>query len=586
MKVLILGASGIIGQHLRRWQPGGDVEPLYTSRQHLPWGDSVKKDFQTDADVEKFCDKHDPDVIINLIGENRPDLVELDPGIKSWFSNVEIPLALKRWIEKRQRWLIHVSTQAVYGGLRAPYYSGPVLSADVDPPVNTYGKQKLKAEHLLMLRERETQVIIVRLTFILGIRPFPDLGRTNPLEMMYDDYDKQLVAKQVTDRMFSPCFANDAAAFLWQLVGTLHHLEPLLDRFLTRKRYFNIGLPMQVTRAAVSIMAQANLRKHRAAAYQGAVDPVKHARAFPKAAKRPHDTTFNSDAVHDETWEEALNTTTAEWRIRMDRTSEHDRALELALFFGIREGEARVQLMRGFGVLHQEVAKDFRAAKSMKTHSWTDFDLLQWYKKTPAYCWELSAYHLDKGFNYTGMCQGIAEHIVKTFGEGATVICLGDGIGDLTMDLLEHKLDAVYHDLLDSQTARFAAFRFQRHAKTPLMWLTDGWEPPNIERAEMLKGKIKVVVALDFFEHMTDVEGYVKAVYDMLSPGGMMIAVNAFGIGDEEHGDSIPMHLSRNNVYADPDKKTGEAGWDVLTRKIGFVDLKNGWRQKPEGKKK
>jgi len=266
----------------------------------------------------------------------------------------------------------------------------------------------------------------------------------------------------------------------------------------------------------------------------------------------------------------------------MDRTSEHDRALELALFFGIREGEARVQLMRGFQVLHQEVAKDFRVAKSRKSVAvWSDFDLLQWYRQTPAYCWELTAYHLDKGFNYEGMCNGIAEHIIATFGEGATVVALGDGVGDLTMNLLEHKLDAVYHDLMGSQTARFAAFRFNRHAKTPLMWLTDDWTPPQIKQAASLEGKIKVVVALDFFEHVTEVEAYVRAVWDMLVPGGMLMAVNAFGIGDAEHGDSIPMHLSRNNKYADPDPKTGEAGWDVLLRKIGFIDLKNGWRQKP-----
>lgn len=593
MKVLVLGASGIIGQHLRRWSPGDDVEVIYTSRQHLPWDGSLKVELTSDEDVEKLLKKQDPDVIINLAGENRPDVVEKDPDAY-WFINVEMPLALKRWCEKRNRWLIHVSTQGVYQGDMPPYRANQMHG----PPVNEYGKQKLRAEQLLMERSHETQVIIVRLTFILGVRPFPNLGRINPLEQMIAStmtilrfHHKKIdttpfVLKQVGDRYFSPCFANSAAAFLWQLVGSLHsRLDPILDRYLERKRVFNLGLPMKLSRAITTVVAGAQVAKQIGLSTEGVklVEPVSHDDDFPypKYARRPKDTTYAPDAVHDESWEDAIKTTVAEWRVRMDRASEHDRALELALFFGIREGEARVQLMRGFIALHHEVAKDFRAAKSMKPQSWTDFDLLQWYKTTPAYCWELTAYHLDAGYNYEGMCNGISQHIVKEYGEGATVVALGDGVGDLTMNMLEHKLDPVYHDLMGSQTARFAAFRFTRHAKTPLMWLTDDWAPPQIAGAPMLHGKIKAVVALDFFEHVTDVEAYVRACWDMLVPGGVLMAVNAFGIGDAEHGDSIPMHLSRNNVYADPDPKTGEAGWDVLLRKIGFIDLKNGWRQKP-----
>lgn len=600
MKVLVLGASGIVGQHLRRWEPGLGVEVTYTSRQALPWDNTVKVNLTSDEDVEKLLKKHDPDVIINLAGENRPDVVEKDPDTY-WFINVEMPLALKRWCEQRNRWLIHISTQGVFEGNVPPYRATRVRLGM--HPVNEYGMQKLRAEQLLMERSHETQIILVRLTFMLGVRPFKELGRMNPLEQIFDsvcqllqasqadadareDAEDHIRLKQVDDRYFSPCFANSAAAFLWQLVGSLvSRLDPILDRYLERKRVFNIGLPMKLSRAVVTVAAGMQLAHQMKVSTEDVplVEPVLHDDAFPypQYARRPKDTTFAPDAVHDESWEDAIKTTVAEWRVRMERSSEHDRALELALFFGIREGEARVQLMRGFIALHHDVAKDFRAAKSMKPQSWTDFDLLQWYKQTHAYCWELTAYHLDAGYNYEGMCNGISEHIVREYGEGATVVALGDGVGDLTMNMLEHKLDPVYHDLMGSQTARFAAFRFTRHSKTPLMWLTDDWAPPQIAGAEMLKDKIKAVVALDFFEHVTDVEAYVQACWDMLVPGGVLMAVNAFGIGDAEHGDSIPMHLSRNNVYADPDPNTGEAGWDVLCRKIGFIDLKNGWRQKP-----
>jgi dTDP-4-dehydrorhamnose reductase len=528
-------------------------------------------------DVERFCDLWDPDVIINLIGENSPDAVEKAPD-QYWFQNVEIPLALKRWSDKRKRWIVHVSSQAVFGGEHAPYGTA-IPNGDIDPPVNHYGKQKLATEKLMMMREHETMIYIVRLTFILGVRPWPNLGRANPLEQMYRSKlptNRSLRPKQVADRWFSPCFANDAASFIWQLVGTFKPLDPLLDRFLTRKRVFNVGLPMKVSRADVAFTVVANLLHHEGRlpdllAHQDVLLAVQHDKAFPDLAQRPIDTTFNSDAVHDETWDEALNVCTAEWRTRMDRQSEHDRALELSLFLGIREGEARVQLMRGFGALHGEVANDFRAARVRK-QQWTDFDLLMWYKQTNAYLWELSAYHLDTGFNYTGMCTGISQHLLTEYGPGAGVVALGDGIGDLSISLAEHGLSPIYHDLLGSQTARFAVFRFNRRGLTPLLMLTDDWAPPK-KPDETVSGKIKAVVALDFFEHLINVEDWAESVFELLDTGGQFLAQNAFGIGDDEHEGSIPMHLTRNNKYV--------TEWEPLLTRIGFTKLPSGWWAKP-----
>ena len=55
----------------------------------------------------------------------------------------------------------------------------------------------------------------------------------------------------------------------------------------------------------------------------------------------------------------------------------------------------------------------------------------------------------------------------------------------------------------------------------------------------------------------------------MLRPGGGFLAQNAFAIGDEEHGNSIPMHLAINNKYADE--------WSSLMLEIGFSSDPSGW---------
>jgi hypothetical protein len=248
-------------------------------------------------------------------------------------------------------------------------------------------------------------------------------------------------------------------------------------------------------------------------------------------------------------------------------------AEELAAFFKIDEEKARTRLNLGFGYLHTCVAQDWRESNPQ-----TDAEILEWYRKTPAYCWELSAYHADAGFNYTGMCRGIAEHL-KGAGK-RTPLCIGDGIGDMTIELIGHGLDAAYHDLAGSVTAHFAMYRFEQRNLRPWLVLSSEWQPPRLHPDSV---RPDAVIAHDFFEHVVNVDEWVQGVYDMLPPGGLFLAQNAFAIGDPDHGGSIPMHLARNNYYADGDPlHGGKAGWDVVCERIGFVATGQGnWRVKP-----
>lgn len=233
----------------------------------------------------------------------------------------------------------------------------------------------------------------------------------------------------------------------------------------------------------------------------------------------------------------------------------------LADFFGIPWAEVDSRLALGFAGLHAKVAEDFRRAAPK-----TDEELLEWYRQTEAYIWELTAYHLDERFNYAGMCRGIAEHLDRL--DKPRVLCLGDGIGDLTLTLWQHGLQPTYHDLQGSKTAEYAIFRLTRLIDGPgrdtlRFNMTQDWEP------QFSANQYDAVVALDFFEHLTDVEGWARAVHHALVPGGQFLAQNAFGIGDDEHEGSIPMHLTRNNRYV--------TDWEPLLRTIGFAKQPSGW---------
>ncbi len=235
------------------------------------------------------------------------------------------------------------------------------------------------------------------------------------------------------------------------------------------------------------------------------------------------------------------------------------RAKELAQFFGMTETEALAKLKLGFGYHHAEVTADWKRANPQ-----TDDEILEWYRKTSSYCWELSSYHLDERFTYMEMCAGISEAL-RAKGVNRA-LCLGDGIGDLTIKLRQDGIEAVYHDMPGSQTAQFADQRMTEYLGHPHSHEFDDPKYMRVPRG------YDAIVSLDFLEHVKSVPDWTKEIYASLRPGGYMMCQNAFACGSGPDG-SIPMHLSENDIY--------EKTWDPLCSEIGFVQISSNWYQRP-----
>ena len=510
MKVLVLGASGIIGQHMRLCVPAG-VRAVFVGGPS-----SGGLDLSKAHNVFALLIAERPDVIVNLAGESNVDRLERAPA-----KHAPIMGTRSCWLgvhcARYRCHLVHVSTQAVFGGAQSPYSP---MSATA--PANEYGRQKERAE--LAVRHVDYWTI-VRATFVLGVRPIQASGRVNPAEQILAGAQQ----RQVADRWFSPLFARDAAALLWKLAQ-----DP------PARQIVHLGVPKTVSRYDVARDLGADCMAALHTDFKG-------------LAARPIDTTYAADALSLSSYEDGIQQIRKDWEARQNMDLEY-RAREIALFLGKTEQECLVRLRQGFGVLHGAVREDFLSANPV-----TDEALLEWYRATESYIWELSAYHCDPGFNYTGMCHGIAERLAVA-GVGS-VLVLGDGIGDLTMALRRRGLRAFYHDLAASRTAEFARHRFHLAGEPFLAEMTSGWQPD-------IQGRYDAIVSLDFLEHVTDVPAWVEAIKGALVPGGLFCAQNAFGIGSGAQG-SIPCHLARNDRF--------EKDWDPLLISLGFTRESSNW---------
>ena len=422
-------------------------------------------------------------------------------------------MRISDWCNHNGKRLVQISSQAVWSGKYPPY---PAVLENVDGPVNAYGKQKRDAELGVLARGGT----IVRLSFILGIRPLPHVGRKNPLEAMIAGQ-----SPQVSDRWFSPLMAMDAARAIWDEV-----LKP------SGKLIIQCGIPERWSRYEVAKLVNPE------------VVACSHD-DFPGIAPRPVDTTYagRPDPLP----------MSAHVRDALEMET-HDRAIELALFFGIDYRSALGKMSQGFGPLHNAVSDDWRARNPQ-----TEAEILDFYRQTETYIWELSAYHDDPAWNYSGMCAGIATRL-KSEPDCTRVLCLGDGIGDVTLALHRDGFDAVYHDLADSRTAEYAAVRF---------WRQTGETIKRNMTATFtgVTGEYDAVVSLDYLEHVPNVDDWVRAIHSALRHGGLFCAQNAFACGSGPDG-AMPMHLACNDRF--------EKDWDALLTATGFEQLAPQWYRK------
>lgn len=202
MRLLITGGSGYLGRHLvRRVAAGWPGEWRYTTFSTDPLGlpQGVRLDLRDGAAVARFVAEFAPDAVIHTAGSNRtPDMAAVIVDGTRYVAGAAARAGAR---------LVHLSTDSVFGGDRAPYdESAPPA------PLNDYGRAKAAAEALALAHPN---AVAVRTSLIYGLDEI-DNGTAWMVEALRAGQPVTLF----TNQRRNPIWVETLAAACLELVDT------------------------------------------------------------------------------------------------------------------------------------------------------------------------------------------------------------------------------------------------------------------------------------------------------------------------------------------------------------------------------
>lgn len=202
MKVLVTGASGQLGNELRRLFETGTAEigpiPAKFADAEVVYTDTPQLDI-TDADaVDAFVSEGAFDLIINCAAMTNVDGCEAHEDA-AYLVNATGAENLARAAARADIPIVHTSTDYVFPGNEA----GERAESDMVAPISAYGRSKLKGEQLVAAANPKRH--IVRTAWLYG---YVGKNFAKTMLRLAEDHDAVTV---VDDQLGNPTSANDLA---------------------------------------------------------------------------------------------------------------------------------------------------------------------------------------------------------------------------------------------------------------------------------------------------------------------------------------------------------------------------------------
>lgn len=202
LKVLVIGASGLVGGRLSRRLPREfDVYGTYHVKKPagLEGGILRPLDITDKNQATGLFKEFKPDVVIHTAAVTNVDYCE-DHREEAWRVNVEGTRNLVELSRVMVAKLVFMSTDYIFDGKNGPYSEG-----DESSPINYYGLTKLEGEKLV---EKLDEHIIVRTTVVYGydfesknfaMQMLQKLGQNQKMNVPNDQYGNPTLADNLAD---------------------------------------------------------------------------------------------------------------------------------------------------------------------------------------------------------------------------------------------------------------------------------------------------------------------------------------------------------------------------------------------------
>ncbi len=274
MKVLVCGASGLVGSNLMKVLHEKSVQALGSYYSYPVDGliqlDTLHLNEENTAVVREF----QPDVIVHCGALTHVDYCE-DHVEQSFHQTVQSTLNLLDLARDLRAKFVFISTDYVFDGRTGPY-----AEEDEVHPVSVYGRHKLEAEN--WVREKAEDHLVIRITNVYGDEARNKNFVSRILAKAENREDIEL--RLAVDQFATPTLALDIAHALWELLRNqksgLYHLAGL--------EYMNrVDLALQVlqhqSELSYTIEALETSQLHQAAArpLRGGLLRTKFSREFP-----------------------------------------------------------------------------------------------------------------------------------------------------------------------------------------------------------------------------------------------------------------------------------------------------------------
>ena len=204
-KLLITGASGLLGANLvleavDRFEVTAICHkvPIRHERVEVVFADLSVREL-----THTVISKAAPDWIIHCAAETNVDFCEREPE-RAFLINRDMPRWVAQAAKRSGSRMIHISTDAVFEGLRNGYQEG-----DSPNPINVYGQSKLEGERAVL--EEFPQALIVRTNFYgwnaqdkasLAEWFLSNLEQQKPCKGFIDIHVKLLLVNHLVDLLF------------------------------------------------------------------------------------------------------------------------------------------------------------------------------------------------------------------------------------------------------------------------------------------------------------------------------------------------------------------------------------------------